>query len=515
MKLIESVDLYLNSGKQTEVNKRKENYDTNIPNVIYPEIRAITANKKTRNNTFYPKNSLRAGIDSLISPYPIPIIKDHISKSGLTPASEIYGRAKKGRFIEIGAGGFVSVVFEVTDKEAIEKIITKRFLTVSIGVEATDVWCSICNKNLAKGEDCPHEKGQAYKTAGREEICYWIIGDVTFQEVSFVTVPSDDEAQVISIGFEESTDIKLSEDKNAAQIPEPNENYLITVVNSETNEVSSLIDIKTINIKNILENIKKTNLSEIIVNDIQKELLKLTHSTENVAGKELLTYLEDTYPTSGDFVPVIIFASNEQYIKCVEIFMEKNETKVEDSTEPKTEVKESAKVNLEEFETKISTLTNTVDDLKTSLTESNKQTENFSTEIIRLSSVVHKSLSESVALLMKVLNKPQLKEKSVFEYSKELYKRTTESLTDTLSDLYGEFEESIVVKESAPVQKETVPEVVLDKVETLKVETSENPVLQEDNNKQTVFVPEPKKDNSKMYSALGIDPEAIKKKLNN
>jgi hypothetical protein len=176
------------------------------PKVIFPEIRAITANKVTRNKTYYPIASLvgdpsvGTGIKSFTDAFGlgrgVPIIKDHMLRPGMFggESSPIYGRVIHADFVNQGSGGYLRIIPSITDKDAIEAILSERFLTVSIGVECDSVLCSICGSNLAEEGLCEHNKGESYE--GIE--CYWMMGPVKGQEVSFVGAPSDTDAGVIN-----------------------------------------------------------------------------------------------------------------------------------------------------------------------------------------------------------------------------------------------------------------------------------------------------------------------------
>lgn len=195
----------LSSGKAPLEEKVMRLTEGEIPAVIYPEIRVITASKVTRNKTFYPYSSLKedkirnSGYPSMLYPYNIPVIKDHaIGRGLLGGSSDIYGRVKYARYIGTETSGFVSAIPAITDPEAIEKILTERFLTVSIGAEAEEVYCSICGLNPCEDGGCDHQKGKTYPVDGVPTEAYWKIGPVWFQEISFVTIPSDDEAMVIN-----------------------------------------------------------------------------------------------------------------------------------------------------------------------------------------------------------------------------------------------------------------------------------------------------------------------------
>jgi hypothetical protein len=173
-----------------------------VPEAIYPEMHAITANWRTRNNTFYPLESLlgdrsqNTGYASAVFPYPIPVIGDHDTSK----CEGTYGRVRRSDFIREGSGGWTRFIPEITHPEAIRRILSNEWMTLSIGVETQSVHCGVCGMDLmhSEGPACPHQKGQTYSVNGRDIVAYWEIGPITHQEISFVNVPSDVNATSIS-----------------------------------------------------------------------------------------------------------------------------------------------------------------------------------------------------------------------------------------------------------------------------------------------------------------------------
>jgi hypothetical protein len=163
-----------------------------MPSVIFPEIRVITADKITQNKTFYAAESLRKGLGSFVRPYPIPVIKDHDTSDN----SNVYGRiAKKPQLISEGNVSYIRAIATITHQEAIEAVMSGRWLTVSLGSRTESVHCSICETELTK-EWCEHIRGEQYDVGKKKQMAYWKIGPITAKEVSFVINPSDNEAGV-------------------------------------------------------------------------------------------------------------------------------------------------------------------------------------------------------------------------------------------------------------------------------------------------------------------------------
>ncbi len=101
--------------------------------------------------------------------------------------------------------GHLDLIAEITDTEAIQKILDKRYLTVSIGGTCSDVTCSRCGANIKdelqalmtgksekKESDCFHDLGLKYNN--NEPALFYIAGDMEFDEVSYVSTPADPNA---------------------------------------------------------------------------------------------------------------------------------------------------------------------------------------------------------------------------------------------------------------------------------------------------------------------------------
>ena len=109
--------------------------------------------------------------------------------------------------------GHVELVAEIADREAIEKILDKRYLTVSIGGSVKSAACSICgtdqmaqDENVPYEDRCNHYRGETYDG----EVAFLIGGQMTFDEVSYVATPADKNA-VSEVISDNADDIVISE----------------------------------------------------------------------------------------------------------------------------------------------------------------------------------------------------------------------------------------------------------------------------------------------------------------
>jgi len=156
------------------------------PNSINVDVEGIHAfPHATRNFTRYMPKCLKNSVESWTNPYNRPLIKHHNEKNG-----KIIGRVLNAEYVTRQTfSGTPALLFTVNvpGEEAKNEIKNGTESTVSIGVIAHDVRCSICGQQLAGGETCEHERGVTYNG----ETCYWDIHSMEAKELSYVIVPSD------------------------------------------------------------------------------------------------------------------------------------------------------------------------------------------------------------------------------------------------------------------------------------------------------------------------------------
>ena len=160
------------------------------PNSVLVDVEGIHAYPHaTRNYTRYMPKCLKNSVPSWTTPYRRPVIKHHNEKNG-----QIIGRVMNAEYKTRDTfSGTPALLFTVTvpGEEAKADVKNGTESTVSIGVLAHDVRCSICGQQLAGGEMCEHERGVTYDG----ETCYWDIHSMEAKELSYVIVPSDSYAK--------------------------------------------------------------------------------------------------------------------------------------------------------------------------------------------------------------------------------------------------------------------------------------------------------------------------------
>ena len=192
--------------------------------VIYPLIKAICADKITRNFTYYPMESLRTpknyektdptGYASYVSPYGKVVIAEHrLQDAMLQDACPPFGRiiastvmnwkqegrteaprphTKRGYPGTMEGDGGMHFIAAIDNPTAIEKILGNSYHTVSIGSRVEKVIESISGKDLVElsnnGEEFPpYIRGQMYEN----QLSYWKMVGLRGDEISYVNNPAD------------------------------------------------------------------------------------------------------------------------------------------------------------------------------------------------------------------------------------------------------------------------------------------------------------------------------------
>jgi DNA repair exonuclease SbcCD ATPase subunit len=326
----------------------------------------------TNNYTTYTATELRGdkeshtGVHSWTYPYNKPILTHHNSRSG-----EPIGRVVDAHFKQkskISGKPCNRLKVKITDKDAIEKLKDGRYQTVSIGGRAEKAHCSICGQDLLNEGRCEHSPGKEYDG----ETAHVILGNVTFVEVSFVNVPADSYARIVSM--------------------EGDDNY-------QTNEEFLNESLKKVNLELFSEGDNSSKTSNKIKTSNSKD--KNTQGGNRMDEK--LENLKERISTKDEKIQVLeTKIDNQEYkIKSLE---EENEDLSE-----KVEVKEGKIENMNE--------------------EINKLQE----QNAELESDRHKRLAEKV--VVKKVELGRLKEDLKEDVLDKYVERTTESLEDALSDL--------------------------------------------------------------------------------
>lgn len=378
---------------------------------LLPRIEAIHAGT-TRNYTRYPSEKLKgdpilkSGVYSWLHPYAKPVIYNHDVNTNAS------GRIQAATFMELTSAGRpgIIVVPKITEESAIDGILGDRLLTVSIGATTDAAICSICGTDIISEGFCGHFKGEVYDGTTAE----WIVGNVYFDELSWVNVPADQNAMVVSQGELVSTAEAFG--SNGKEIINLGKSTTEWLVDTNT-AVAEGLTIKTEE--------GDTTLTEEQIQALQAEL-EAAKAAKEAAEQELATAKEDLAAKETELTTTKEeLAAKEQELTTAKEELATKETEVGELTSSKESL-EAEKAALE-----------------TSLAEEKAAREQVVTENAELATQVHKSIAERVVDLRFSLGKEENREEALNDY----VARSTESLNDSLKDL---------LKEAATAPKQNV-----------------------------------------------------------
>lgn len=186
-----------------------------------------------KNYWFYTPTGMADGADSFVKPYNKPVTVNHdpdlppigrVLESSYIDYSQYSTEIRSSRnyqeivdqivaftnskdFNQSGYKGLghIELIAEITDKEAIQKILDKRYLTVSIGGNSDMAICSVCGNNLKdekQAQECEHSRGGVFDN----QLCFLIGGKMDFDHISYVSSPADENAMSEVINDSTNTD---------------------------------------------------------------------------------------------------------------------------------------------------------------------------------------------------------------------------------------------------------------------------------------------------------------------
>lgn len=362
------------------------------PSSLMVDIEAIHAMPHaTRNYTRYTEKCLKNSVPFWTKPYNKPLIKHHNEKNG-----DIIGRVIDASYkMKDTLSNTPALVLTVNIPGEQAKADVKNGInqTVSIGVIATDVRCSICGKPIELDESgdvisCDHKKGHVYG----KETAFWDIYSMEPKEISYVIVPSD----MFACNIKSYPAVKNKS-------PVVSESYK----GEGTTEVMDINEME-VKLKAAEEKASSFEAGFKALKESQNNLeLKVTEANEradSAVGK--LTIAE---------------TENNELTK-------------------KIETLEAANT---ELATKVSDLTNVQADLQSKVAEELKMREGLETELASVKVALKESLIDTLQALRKVNGKAELDRE-------QLRNREESSIRDSIADLKFEMQESVVQQQPVP-----------------------------------------------------------------
>ncbi|MGL4877992.1 hypothetical protein [Paraclostridium dentum] len=339
----------------------------------------------------------------------------------------IIGRIKSVEYKETGTRtGTPALIFtsNIGDEEGKKGIKNGTLSTVSIGVIAHDLRCSICGTNLAEEGMCEHEKGEVYGEDNK--LCYWIINKMEPKEVSYVIVPSDIYAHNLKVY--EAVKKKKSEVKESVNFydnpfAEIIESTKAAIDAQEGKQIDEEIKDKATDVP---EEPKAKEESEAKVEDKSTE----EESKESKEEKEETPEKESAKEESKEEAKEEQESKEETEEEEKKEEAEKTEEKEESKEAEENKELEDAKQTIAELEKEIASLKAVNKKLESKVEKVNAAKESVEKELVRFRAEKKKSLVESVNKLRAELNLPLEDEKALLESTEETLHITIKSLNE-------------------------------------------------------------------------------------
>lgn len=392
MKISESITTKVDIG-QIDTAFNESTSESGIT-VLYPKIEAIHAGR-TRNYNRYTAEKLkgdpelRSGVYSWTAPYPKPVIYNH------DPNTEATGRVYSASYSEFTRAGRPGIIVtpKITDPKAIQGVLDERLFTVSIGATTNAAVCSVCGTDIINEGWCGHMRGEEHDG----QIVEWIAGDLFFDELSWVNIPADSDAVVISNGASNQL-IATSESK-----PDTNNyNYSIltgTILSSKIGNTSALTPEEVV-VKSVSESTTK-----------EENIVKEKDNVQETVVEETNTKVEaQEEPTTQEEHAVQETAT---------------ETHVEESAE--TQVEESLQVKVTELEEALQAE-------KDKLAEAQRSVEELTAANELLAKDLHETIVNFLVDLRMSMGKEDNRESALSKFGA----RSIESLRDSIADALTE-----------------------------------------------------------------------------
>ena len=224
------------------IEKQKDEVAPDMIQGLQVRARVTHSARLTGHFHYYPPVSVKNGADTFTHPFNKPVLIDHDehsdpigrvqvsnyistipsiippslydSISNLTDhttksARKLIDKLRKYLYdAEFEGFGYIETLSNITDEDAIMKLIDGRYHTISVGYSTDSLVCSECGADWVVDGPCEHAKGVDY---GKGQ-AFLIFGDLEYGEKSYVNSPADDLAQNYDI---ERTEFKSKLSKNS------------------------------------------------------------------------------------------------------------------------------------------------------------------------------------------------------------------------------------------------------------------------------------------------------------
>lgn len=379
----------------------------------------------TGNYTRYMPDACKNSLAEWTAPYQRPTIMYHNDYDGI-----VNGRIVNAYMSNSSTSNTNCLMLEATapgyqTRHDIKDGILK---TVSIGVNATDVRCSICHAQIAGSADemCEHIRGEQYDG----QTCYWDIYEFSPKELSYVIVPSDKYAQIVSVNEKDHDNYYFGTKDNS--------------MNLCTNQDNNSVDL------NVYQD-NKINLTEGKNQDIHD--LNIDESSDSVINTK--EFKEDNMDEKKLQDALKLNESLKNSVTALQNDKISLSEQLDEITKEKVSLQESVKELKEQISAK-DLVINQEKELREAQEKENSD----------LKAEVKLSLIESLNNLREKANKPKIE---------NLQERSIDSLRDSISDLKSELEMEGLKESKKEIQNPALqePEVSFNNKQT-DIKESEN-----------------------------------------
>ena len=234
--------------------------DSEENRVLSITVDATHAGYFNKNNYYYEPKGMANSVSSWIIPYSKPVLRHH------QDSTDPIGRVTDAAYIPVmkastddphgSPEGKIRLRAEISDPDAIEKILSGVYYTVSVGGSLKSApKCSICGEPvemspLGFSMKCEHEPGKIYDG----KYCGYVIDGVEYKEISFVNMPADYSqehvAKVVNMEFGNSSDpIRIDTESTEDE----DNNIKVEDEVKAKNEVKTKMEVKDMDFEKLIE----------------------------------------------------------------------------------------------------------------------------------------------------------------------------------------------------------------------------------------------------------------------
>lgn len=162
---------------------------------------------------YYKPENLASSTKTWTEPYLKPVLKNHdahaeplgrnlgsIWRATVPITTPNFKNSIRNQDYSYRGLGHMQNLVNITDPDAVQKVLDGRYLTVSVSGETDEMNCSICNQNWLTDGRCEHRFGHEYTDEETEiaQMAFWIGGKFLWDELSFVNEPADPFAVILN-----------------------------------------------------------------------------------------------------------------------------------------------------------------------------------------------------------------------------------------------------------------------------------------------------------------------------